>query len=375
MKRNIVVSIIAIVISIMLSAYMYWNVADNKEKVNYSADMTLKEVSMNNEIKVNELLHILSHKNRNVWSLPLNVPIKILGMNNEDVQLALEHIKQENRPIKSAVKYVLWSIWFSIIIIFVLTRKKIKKTRIIILLSAVIIFGVILGAVPNPMESTVKYFKMLNNMGGNPKELTAAVILFSLFSLLGNKIMCSWGCHLGALQESIFNLPVFKNKYKVQLPFSISLSVRILLFAVFIFLLFGFGAGITSGSKYFVIYHHLNYFKMFEPNELAVFALYSLPVFILCSLFVYRPFCQLVCPFGLYAWCLENVAINKIQIIRDKCIQCQLCVKICPTEAMKAIYQNKRKYLLPDCWSCGRCVEVCPEDAIVYGSNKELIKQ
>jgi ferredoxin len=43
--------------------------------------------------------------------------------------------------------------------------------------------------------------------------------------------------------------------------------------------------------------------------------------------------------------------------------------KKCPTQAMKGIYEKKRKYLLPDCWSCGVCIEVCPANAVKYGSN------
>lgn len=127
------------------------------------------------------------------------------------------------------------------------------------------------------------------------------------------------------------------------------------------------------GIKDFVIYHHINYFKIFNFGGLAVVALYSLPIFILASLFIFRFYCQLICPFGLYAWLLENIAINKIKIIEDKCIECRKCVKDCPTEAMKGIYENERKYFLPDCWSCGVCIETCPTNAIKYGYNKEII--
>ena len=84
------------------------------------------------------------------------------------------------------------------------------------------------------------------------------------------------------------------------------------------------------------------------------------------SLFIYRPFCQFICPFGLYSWLLENISIKRIKIIEDKCIKCEKCVKTCPTQAMKGIYEKKRKHFLPDCWSCGACIEACPTDAIKY---------
>ena len=111
-----------------------------------------------------------------------------------------------------------------------------------------------------------------------------------------------------------------------------------------------------------------------SPRILSlVFGILTLPILILSSLYVYRPFCQLICPFGLYAWLLENFAVNKITINEDKCKNCKECVNSCPTQAMKGIYEKRRAYFLPDCWACGKCIEVCPTDAIKYLQNKKAI--
>jgi len=142
----------------------------------------------------------------------------------------------------------------------------------------------------------------------------------------------------------------------------VSLVFRSAFFVVFIMLLFGIGLDV----KNFVIFHQVNYFKLFRPANLAPFALYSLVVLVSASFFVFRPFCQFICPFSLWAWLLQNIAINKIRIERDKCIDCKKCEKACPTGAMKAIYEDKRKHFLPDCWSCGKCIDMCPTNAIKY---------
>lgn len=291
-----------------------------------------------------------------------------MNIDSNQIRDALEHIKGEGKPILDVLKYILWAIWISLILIFILARKIIKKFRVVILLLTVVVFGLLLGTEPNPMESLVKLFKMLNNMEGGPKGIIVGFILFSLFSVLGTKLICSWGCQLGALQESIFNIPIFKRKYKYQLPFAITLTVRLILFVLFFFLLFG----IALGIKNFVISHHINYFKIFNL-DLAPFAFYSLPIFILASLFIFRPFCQFICPFGLYSWLLENLAINRVRIIEDKCIKCLKCVEDCPTHAMKGIYEKNRNYFLPDCWSCGICIEVCPTDVVGYGNVKKTL--
>jgi len=131
-------------------------------------------------------------------------------------------------------------------------------------------------------------------------------------------------------------------------------------------LFFGFGTGVIHGIKNYVIYHHVNYFKIFHFHDIAKVAFLGLPLFVITSFFVFRPFCQFICPFGLYSWILENFAANKIQVDPDKCTGCRQCVEVCPTEAMKDILSKRRKWFLPDCWSCGKCVGQCPTKAITY---------
>jgi formate hydrogenlyase subunit 6/NADH:ubiquinone oxidoreductase subunit I len=346
---------------------MKWDRIGAEQEIYFSEDMTLKELGKKNEVPVKELLHILSHEDRSVWDLPKDLPIADINVDPVKLKDALEHVKEEEKPVLEILKYSLWAVWISFALLFILARKKIKKFRVPVLVLAALTFGLLLGATPNPMESVVKLFKLLNKMEGEPKVLIISFILFSLFSVLGSKLICAWGCQLGSLQESLFNIPIYKKKYKYQIPFVISLPIRIIIFILFLFLLFG----IVLGIKNFVVYHHINYFKIYNL-DFALFALYSLPVLVLVSVFIFRPFCQFICPFGLYSWLLENIALNRIKIIQERCIECKSCVKNCPTHAMKGIYEKKRKYFLPDCWSCGVCIEVCPKNAVKYGYNKEL---
>ncbi|MDP8299698.1 MAG: 4Fe-4S dicluster domain-containing protein [Candidatus Tantalella remota] len=329
-------------------------------------EMTLKEIANENSVPVKEILHILGHEDRSVWDISRNKPIASLGIRKEVVEEAIEHIKEERNPLRDSLKYILWGVLLGFVMLFVLKGKNIGRIRLVILLFVIIVFGVFLGATPNPMESIVKVFKLLNNMESNAVGIWISFIVFTLFSLLGAKFICSWGCQLGAVQESLFNIPLFKKKYSWKVPFAVSLGVRILVFVIFSILFFGLGTGITHGIKNYVVYHHANFFKIFEFHDIAKIALFCLPLFAIVSFFVFRPFCQFICPFGLYSWVLENFAANRIRINDNKCTLCQRCVKVCPTEAMKDILAKRRKYFLPDCWSCGKCLEECPTKAIEY---------
>jgi len=375
-KTNLIIAMILIAVTALATVFMKWqDLTKANSGIYFSEQATLKELAKKNNVPVKEILHHLSHEDYTYWQLPRNKPLEQLAIDPVLVKHALEH-EGEGSPVFDIAKFILWAVLLSIVVLYVLKKKGVGKFRLIAMPFSVLVFGVVLADSPNPMEATVKVFKLFNKMAGEPIVTIISFILFTLFSIWGAKLLCSWGCHLGTLQESLFNIPIFRKKYKFQVPFVVSLVSRLFFFAVFIMLLFGIGLDI----KNFVIFHQVNYFKLFRPANLAPFALYSLVVLVLASFFVFRPFCQFICPFGLWAWLLQNIAINKIRIERDKCIDCKKCEKACPTGAMKAIYKDKRKHFLPDCWSCGKCIDVCPTDAIKYDifdkrQNRPVLKE
>jgi polyferredoxin len=224
-----------------------------------------------------------------------------------------------------------------------------------------VVFGLVLGEAPNPMEAVVKVFKATRAMEARPFDLAVLLALFSAMAILGNKLICGWGCQLGALQDAIHTISPLERVKKKKVPFWLANSVRLVIFVAFLDCLYG----LVFGSGHFVIYHQLNFFKLYNWT-LAPLALLLLPLLFVLSLFLYRPFCQFVCPFGLYSWVLENVSVYRVRVSERLCINCDNCVEACPTQAMEGRLHFKRNVFLPDCWACGACVEHCPVNAIVF---------
>jgi len=56
---------------------------------------------------------------------------------------------------------------------------------------------------------------------------------------------------------------------------------------------------------------------------------------------------------------------GKITYNRETCIGCKLCIKVCPTEAIEFIPEDKKiKIYLARCCFCAQCNEICPKDCL-----------
>jgi polyferredoxin len=80
----------------------------------------------------------------------------------------------------------------------------------------------------------------------------------------------------------------------------------------------------------------------------AVYGWVLIGIVLIASLFIYRPWCHLFCPFGLVAWIVEKTGIFKIQANYNTCIACEAFVKACPLTVMEGIL--KRDRIVPDCF-------------------------
>ena len=64
---------------------------------------------------------------------------------------------------------------------------------------------------------------------------------------------------------------------------------------------------------------------------------------------------------------------GKIQYDKEKCIACQLCLKVCPCEAIEfKPKQKKIKIYLARCCFCSQCNDICPTNCLSM-SNEFLL--
>ena len=303
---------------------------------------------------------------------PKKKPLSELGISPEELEHATTHILSHH---STGLKYYL----FAAIVLFgllYLTRfgrpdnaniseRKLWYPRIpyiTCLLVAVLVSGFVLGKSPNPMEGTVKVFKSMVGLYPSMTDKLLALIFFVVLAIIGNKLICGWACPFGALQELVYSFPILRKMKQWKAPFWLTNAIRGGLFCVVLLFLFG----IVGGRKGFVIYHYLNPFNLFNLHFDHWLILVTVVASLALAFFTYRPFCHLICPFGFVSWIAEQISLTRIKIDYEKCTNCGLCIKACPTEAAKDRVSDK--LFGADCFSCARCLNVCPQDAIRYGS-------
>ncbi|MHB0995435.1 MAG: hypothetical protein ACYC2I_03585 [Elusimicrobiales bacterium] len=52
------------------------------------------------------------------------------------------------------------------------------------------------------------------------------------------------------------------------------------------------------------------------------------------SLFIYRPWCHIFCPFGLAGWVAEKISVYRVRVDCGKCVACGDCLAACPSGAV-----------------------------------------
>ena len=254
-----------------------------------------------------------------------------------------------------------------IIIIFfialLLTRRARLTKNIAILLSMIsfIGVGVLFGGRPNPVNAlnqvlanfiptTQISFRLFLSALGVFSLLVISVVLFS-------RIFCGYACPLGSMQELASNLN-FKSslkaqkkvKYRFDPPEKIIGIIRWGYFGVF---------GIAAFFIGFSLSQHLDPFNGFQfMDELALLTMIFLFAILIASIFIYRPWCRILCPFGAIS---SLISFSRLRYKRtDECTDCALCEKICPS------YSANRGNAKTECYYCNRCIDICPHNAIKY---------
>jgi polyferredoxin len=334
-----------------------------------TAEMTIAEFGQMNNISNPVLKEIFNLQDQSELEKKLGEFGELEQVNALIIKrMALAAENASKNWIKIPVKFAGWIIFLSVVFIFLSKRRVTPDLRKWLLLAAITIFGVILGSDPSPMGTVKDAIHLFGTTRAIFFPRMIALTIFLLFVFLANKYICAWGCQAGTLQDLIFQLnQTDKRKAiigkQIKLPFILTNSIRALFFVAFTFIAFLWSMDIIDP---------VDPFKIFKPAALGIIGGIFIGTLLLLSLFIYRPWCHLFCPFGLVGWLVEKISLVKISVNYETCIACDKCANACPSTVMEAILKQKMK-TIPDCFACYRCREVCPTDSIRFSTRKRIL--
>ena len=80
---------------------------------------------------------------------------------------------------------------------------------------------------------------------------------------------------------------------------------------------------------------------------------------VLSSVLIYRPFCKYICPLGAFYALFNRVAIIRMSVDTNKCINCNACLNVCGMNIDPKTDPNS-----PECIRCSECIKTCPVCAL-----------
>lgn len=194
--------------------------------------------------------------------------------------------------------------------------------------------------------------------------------LLTTLGALGGRLVCGWLCPFGFFQELLY---AYRSK-KWRLPRWLKILPPFVL-ALTLALPFLWRSGVGMGQPYFcrficpagtleagltllILRPQLR--TLVGPTFLIKVAI--LVMLILLGVFIWRPFCQTLCPLGAFYGLFNNKSFWRLKVKESRCIKCQACSRSCPAGLVPFIEANAS-----GCVRCLQCTKVCPTGALTFG--------
>jgi len=142
-----------------------------------------------------------------------------------------------------------------------------------------------------------------------------------LFALAYGRVFCAGVCPLGAIQE----LTGFR-------PVKLPKTVEIILSSVpFIYL--ALAILFSSTNSQFIICRYDPFVGIFRLDASYTMIIFGV-LLLLAGIFVNRPYCRYLCPYGVLLGVFSRFAGKHLTITPAECTNCRLCEEVCPYDAI-----------------------------------------
>ncbi|MCQ2521459.1 MAG: 4Fe-4S binding protein [Lachnospiraceae bacterium] len=211
----------------------------------------------------------------------------------------------------------------------------------------------------------------LSNLRGKINLYGTGLLL--LFGAALGRVVCGFLCPFGFLQDLLYKIPTKKFTPAFKRLRFMKYAVLVGLVVVFpIVTMLTKYAGEPGFCKFLCPMGTIAGIELTAANSemrsligvLFWLKLGFLLTIILCSIFIYRPFCRLLCPLGAFYGLFNKIALLRYHVDETACTHCGACEKACPVRIDPVAECNSA-----ECVRCGKCKNICPASAISYRSK------
>ena len=154
-----------------------------------------------------------------------------------------------------------------------------------------------------------------------PVSVIAFFVIPLIYTLFFGRTFCAGVCFFGAVQDII-------NFKPIRLPDWLNRSLGVI---PYIYLTFAvlFAA---AGSDFIICRYDpfIGFFRFGANIGMLIFG----AIILLTGIFVARPYCRFLCPYGVILSWVSKISYRHTTITPTECIQCHLCDTSCPVDAI-----------------------------------------
>jgi polyferredoxin len=179
--------------------------------------------------------------------------------------------------------------------------------------------------------------------------VVALVFFFAplVMAVFFGRVFCGGVCPLGAIQDLVVLRPL-------QVP---RRADRVLGSIKYFYLVVAVWFAIQpAGRRDFVICRFdpfVGFFRFNGPGYMLIIG----GVLLLLGMFIGRPYCRYLCPYGALLAIVSRRAWRPVHITPDRELDCGLCTGSCPFGAIE-----KMRAKPASCLACARCYAACPRE-------------
>lgn len=241
---------------------------------------------------------------------------------------------QTPAPRLEALEYLdVFVLFLALVLIsWLVLKKRSRKGVLLMTIFSVVYFGFFReGCICSVGSLQNVVLALFNSSYAIPITTLLIFMLPIVFTLLYGRTFCAGVCPLGAIQDLVVIKPIelkpWLQKTLGILPF-IYLGLTVLYAAT---------------ASDFVICRYDPFVGIYRLN--GTFFMFVIgAVLLLAGVFIARPYCRFLCPYGVILNWVSRFSKSHLTITPAACIQCKLCENSCPFGAIEKPTNTKLKF-------------------------------